>query len=96
MNLEFNSHIIHNISRDFFIPFTILTVMSSMSLLELKQELNDITMGEDKEPSALFGRRMWIKNCYDALLGDEMSDQDLMTATLRAGPEKYQTVLTSL
>jgi uncharacterized membrane protein len=37
MNLEFNSHIIHNISRDFFIPFTILTVMSSMSLLELKK-----------------------------------------------------------
>ena len=59
------------------------------SLLELKQELNDITMSEDEEPSAMFGRMMRIKNLYDAP-GDEMSDEDKMTAALRAVPKKYQ------
>jgi uncharacterized membrane protein len=36
-SLDFNTHIINTISRDIFIPFTILVVMSSMSLESLKK-----------------------------------------------------------
>lgn len=35
--LDFNDHTIHRLSRDLLIPFTILVVMSSMSLIELKK-----------------------------------------------------------
>ena len=65
------------------------------SLLELKQELNDIRMKDDEEPSAMFGRMMRIKNRYDAP-GDTISDRDLMSAALRAAPTQYQAVLTAI
>jgi uncharacterized membrane protein len=37
MDYDFNKHIIHQLSKDLLIPFTILVVMSSMTLLELKK-----------------------------------------------------------
>ena len=65
------------------------------ALLSLKQELNNITMKDDEEPAAMFGRLARIKMRYDAP-GDTMPDTDIMTAALRAAPAQYQPVLTAI
>jgi hypothetical protein len=67
----------------------------TMSLLELKQELNNITITDDEEPAAMFCQMIKIKNRYNTP-GDIMTGRDLMSVALKAAPEKYHTVLLPL
>jgi hypothetical protein len=64
----------------------------TMLLLELKQELINISMTDYKEPVAMFGQMMQIENRYNAP-GDTKADRDSMSVALKAAPEKYHAVL---
>jgi hypothetical protein len=64
-------------------------------LLELKQEVKNVTMTDHEELAAMFGHILKIKNRYNAP-EDTMTNSDLMSVALKAAPEKYCGALLSL
>ena len=63
-----------------------------VSKVELKRDLNNVTMQEDDDPKELFSQLTTIERKY-ASSSYEIPKEDLMAVALEAAPEKYAVIL---
>ena len=67
---------------------------NTISRMELRHQLNQITMKPNKDPKRLFEKIRTIKNIYNGL-NCKIDEEDLIALVLNVAPEKYKAVLTN-
>ena len=67
----------------------------TITKVELRQELNKVTMKKNQNPSVLFEQIASIKNRFQQGK-NKIAEEDLIAVVLAAAPEAYQSLLTSL
>jgi hypothetical protein len=65
-----------------------------MTRVELRQELNKISMKKKQEPAVMFEMISAVENRYNAA-SIQVSEEDFIAVILDAAPAEYQAVLTS-
>lgn len=66
------------------------------SLMSLRAELNNLTLGDDEDPRNLFGRIAKIKNRYNVPGTTVIPDEQLMATVMAIAPKEYQMLLTTV
>ena len=63
------------------------------SLVELQQELNNVSMKNTDDPAVLFGKLAAIRNKYNNAV-QQVSAAQLMASAIRAAPRDYKVIIT--